>query len=317
MRPIASDQDNFRYPLNELLGTRANIRLLRVMANEVEGPLTAPDVAKRAGLTVPGAQKALNRLYRTGFISRIGGGRRHQYEIYGSDPLIQATLKLFKAEKNRYERLLNAIKAEVNGLIPPPQAIWMCSFPMEIGEPLTLGLLHEVLHLASGIRQFREKLNQVEKEFNQTIELVGYTKADLLELDLDAHSLLYGVIPSQPKHYGQQVEEPRSHGGHEKRILGFSRELAKAIQQDTSLLRRAKDHIDHLLLSDHGMANNDLKEWHDILENYSIQRLSKFLLSSSARANRLRQSNPFFAVLTADERIRLIDLEDNDDAGST
>ena len=315
MRPIASGQDNFRHPLNELLGTRANIRLLRVMAIEVEGPLTAPDVAKRAGLTVPGAQKALNRLYRAGFLSRVGGGRRHQYEIYRLDQLMQATLRLFKAEKDRYERLINAIKTEVNGLIPPPQAIWMCSFPMEIGEPLTLGLLHEALHLASSIRQFRAQLNQVEKDFNQTIELVGYTKADLLDLDLNARTLLYGVIPSPPRNYGQKAKEPQTHGEHDKRLLGFSRELAKAVQQDTSLLRRAKDHIEHLLLSDHGMANNDLKEWYDILENYSIQRLAEFLTSSSARADRLRQSNPFFAVLTSDERMRLIN-RGNDDTGS-
>jgi hypothetical protein len=40
MRPIVSEQDPLRYPLNELLGTRAHVRLLRVMANEVDGSLT-------------------------------------------------------------------------------------------------------------------------------------------------------------------------------------------------------------------------------------------------------------------------------------
>ena len=59
MRPIVSEQNPLRYPLNELLSTQAHIRLLRVMTNEVDGPLTASDAAKRAGLTVPGAQKAL------------------------------------------------------------------------------------------------------------------------------------------------------------------------------------------------------------------------------------------------------------------
>ena len=154
MRPIASGQNKFQYPLNELLGTRANVRILRVMANEVEGPLTAPDVAKRAGLTVPGAQKALNRLYRAGFLSRVGGGRRHQYEIYRLDQLMQATLRLFKAEKDRYERLINAIKADIRDLTPPPQAIWMYSLPVEIGEPLAMGLLHDALHLTASLRHF-------------------------------------------------------------------------------------------------------------------------------------------------------------------
>ena len=46
MRPVVSQQDPLRYPLNALFGTQAHVRLLRVMANEVEGPLTASDVAE-------------------------------------------------------------------------------------------------------------------------------------------------------------------------------------------------------------------------------------------------------------------------------
>ena len=317
MRPIASGQNKFQYPLNELLGTRANVRILRVMANEVEGPLTAPDVAKRAGLTVPGAQKALNRLYRAGFLSRVGGGRRHQYEIYHSDQLMQTTLELFKAEKDRYERFLNAIKAEISDLTPPPQAVWMYSFPLEIGEPLTMGLLHNAIHLTDSLLQFRTRLDEVEKDFNQTIELAGFTKADLADVDLGETIPLYGVIPAWQRTFGQQGKGPLSHKESKKRLLAMSRELADAIQHDTSLLRRAKDHIERLLIVGQGMANRDLQEWLDILENYSIQRLAKFLTSSSARANRLRQSNPFFAVLTDDERMQLINMEDTDDAGST
>ena len=110
MRPIVSEQAPLRYPLNELLGTRAHVRLLRVMANEVDGPLTASDIAKRTGLTLPGAQKAISRLYRSGFIARVGGGRKHQYEIRRSDRLMQITLALFRAEKDRYEDLLATIK---------------------------------------------------------------------------------------------------------------------------------------------------------------------------------------------------------------
>jgi hypothetical protein len=286
------------------------------MANDVEGPLAVPDVAKRAGLTVPGAQKALNRLYQAGFVSRVGGGRRHQYEIYRSDQLMQATLQLFKAEKNRYEQLINAIKTQADSLKPPPQAIWMHYFPVEIGEPFTLGFLHESLYLTDSIRQFRIQLNQVEKDFNQTIELKGYTKADLLDLDLKKITLLYGVIPLQSTINGQDAKGPRTHEENDRRLLAMSRKFAKAIQQDTSLLRRAKDHIEQLLNIDQGMASRDLREWLDILENYSIQRLVEFLTSSSERANRLRQSSPFFAVLTADERNRLIKQEGNDDTGS-
>jgi hypothetical protein len=85
----------------------------------------------------------------------------------------------------------------------------------------------------------------------------------------------------------------------------ISRKLAKAIEQDSSLVLRAKAHIGRLLEEDPGTATQDLMEWRDILDLYSLQRLSRFLASSSERANRLRQSNPFFAILNADERSRL------------
>jgi hypothetical protein len=55
-------------------------------------------------------------------------------------------------------------------------------------------------------------------------------------------------------------------------------------------------------------------EWRDILDMYSIQRLSRLFTSSSERATRLRQSNPFFAILNVDERAQLANgLEDQND----
>jgi hypothetical protein len=43
------------------------------------------------------------------------------------------------------------------------------------------------------------------------------------------------------------------------------------------------------------------------INTYSIQRLVRFFTSSSERAKRLRQSNPFFAILDTDERAQLAD----------
>ena len=314
MRPIVSKQDTLRYPLNELLGTRAHVRLFRVMANEVDGPLTASDVAKRAGLTVPGAQKALGRLFRSGFISRVGGGRNHQYEIRCSDRLMQITLDLFQAEKDRYEQLVTAIKREIKNLTPHPYTAWIQALPKEIGEPLTLGLLHETRHLTNCVRQLRTKLNQIENDFDLTIELEGYTKADISELKFGDFTVLYGVMPSPDSPVRHRIKNPLTHREKDQWLHVLSSKLAKAIEQDTSLLRAAKEHIDRLLKEDQGTATRDLMEWRNILDMYSIQRLSRFFTSSSERANRLRQSNPFFAILDSDERAQLVDdLENKND----
>jgi hypothetical protein len=88
-------------------------------------------------------------------------------------------------------------------------------------------------------------------------------------------------------------------------MLELSRKLAEAIENDVSLVRRAKEHVQRMLRKDHGSATKDIKEWRDILESYSIRRLSRFLTAASERANRLRQSSPFFAILSTDERNQL------------
>ena len=87
----------------------------------------------------------------------------------------------------------------------------------------------------------------------------------------------------------------------------MTRRLADIIQEDASLVRRAKDHIDRLLKEDQGTATGDIMEWRNILDAYPIQRLVRFVTSSSERARRLRQSNPFFAILNSEERVRVED----------
>jgi predicted transcriptional regulator len=313
MRPIVLKQNFLRYPLNELFGTRAHVRLLRVMANEVAGPLAVSDAAKRAGLTVPGAQKALDKLLRAGFISRVGGGRKHQYQIKFSDRLMQVALTLFQAEKDQYEQLISTIKIEIKNLKPHPYATWIKELPKGVGEPLTLGLLHETRHLTNCVQHLRARLNLVENDFDLTIELEGYTKADILDHAFDDVTVLYGVLPSTKSSIPQHAS-PLTHREKNRRLEVISRKLAKAIEQDSSLLLRAKAHIDRLLKEDPGTATRDLTEWRDILDSYSLQRLSRFFTSYSERANRLRQSNPFFAILNADERARLAnDLGGKDD----
>jgi predicted transcriptional regulator len=312
MRPIASGQGPLRYPLNEIFGTQAHVRLLRVMANEVEGPLTAVDVAKRSGLTVPGAKKALEKLLQSGFVSRVGGGRKHQYEIRRSDRLMLIVVELFQAEMSRYEQLLVAIKQAIDNLVPPPQAAWIQTAPKEINEPLIVGLLHESLHLSKCVRQLRAGLHQVEKDFDLTIEIEGHTKAEIPDFRLDGVIALYGFLPAASNDTDQQrAKKPLTHREKDRQLKRLSQRLADAIEKDTSLIRRAKDHIDRLLKEDQGAAVGDIMEWHNILDTYSIQRLARFLTSSSERANRLRQSNPFFAILNDDERAQIADALKN------
>jgi DNA-binding MarR family transcriptional regulator/phage terminase Nu1 subunit (DNA packaging protein) len=306
MRPIVSDQNSLRNPLNELLGTQAQVRLLRVLANEVDGSLTAVNAAEHAGLTIPGAHKALKRLAQSGFVVRVGGGRKHQYELCRSDKLVSAIAELFQSEKERYEDLLSAIKGKLEKLVPYAHAAWIQDFPDEFGDPMILGLLHETKHLSDYIQRLQKQLYQVERDFDLTIEVNGYTKADLPDLEADKVTPLYGVLPFPEEYSRKMYATPLTHAQKDQQMLKLSRKLAKAIDLDTSLVRRAKEHVQRMLKSDHGSATKDIEEWRHILESYSIRRLLQFLISTSQRANRLRQSNPLFAILTIEERSRFL-----------
>lgn len=306
MRPVVYGQNSLRYPLNELLGTEANVRILRVLANDVDGPITAPNVAELTGLTIPGTHQALKRLLQSGFVVRVGGGRRYLYELNRSDKLIKALLKLFQVEKNRYEALLNSIKKEFEKPVPYPRSAWIQELPNEYGDPLVIGVLHETKHLANYINRLRTQLNRIERNFDITIELKGYTKADVPNLNGDKVTLLFGIMPFPDKHDLKMRTKPSTHKEKDQHMLEISYKLAEAIENDTSFVRRAKEHVQRMLKKNHGSATKDIKEWRDILESYSIRRLSRFLTSTSERANRLRQSSPFFAILSTDERNQLL-----------
>ena len=125
-------------------------------------------------------------------------------------------------------------------------------------------------------------------------------------MQADKVTPLYGVLPFPDRYSREMYATPLTHEEKDQQMLELSRKLVEAIERDTSLVRRAKEHVQRMLKSDHGSATKDIEEWRDILESYSIRRLSRFLTTTSERANRLRQSNPLFAILNADERSRLL-----------
>ena len=49
-----------------------------------------------------------------------------------------------------------------------------------------------------------------------------------------------------------------------------------------------------------------LAEWRQLLDIYSLRQVMQLMVSTSSRANRLRQSSPFFAVLNAEERDKVL-----------
>jgi hypothetical protein len=302
MRPIAAPQSFLRFPLSHILGTEANVRTLRVLAG-VDGPVTAAHLAERAGLSVPGARKTLDRLIETGVVVPVGGGRRHQFALRSGDALVGALRRLFTAEAERYDLLVVRLRRAVQEVAPPPRSAWIEWGEQRPDTPLRIGMLGPARSLGESVRALRKKALAIEREFDLAIEVTGYAAADLPHGPPEDVTWLNGVPPlPEPATAKRPI---RSHHDLDQRSLAWARVLAAMIREDPSLVTRAKRHVTRALAGGAGMAARDLEEWSDILESYSRSRLLQFLTASTPRARQLRQSSPFLAVLTPAERKRL------------
>ena len=302
MRPVASEQNLLRFPLNVLLGTQAHVRLLRVLADEVIGPINAADAAERAGLTEAGARRALIRLAKTGFVRRVGGGRSQQFALREADPLVGGLVGLFQAESDRFQELLSSLR-EILQEIVEIHVAWLDALPVHLGEPLHIFVIGDSKSLIWLGKEIRSRIEYVEQAFDLTIEVHRFSRADAPEVAWDEVMLLAGSPIIAPSTQRSGSADPADR---ELRLLRLSQAIARLLDRNPSLVRRALKHIDLLLEQDQGSATDDLREWQSVLCKYTIERLIEFLISSTSRAQRLRRSSPFFAVLTPEERDKVM-----------
>lgn len=306
MRPIATDQDILRFPLNEVLGAEANVRLLRVLADDVVEPIGVPEAAEKTGLTEAGARRALRRLEKTGFVQRFGGGHSKQFLLRASDLITQQLRDLFRCERERHQELFNRIR-EVFDRFSEIQVSWIDAVPSQPGQPLHLGVQSDSRSLTYLNEEIRKRIVEVENDFDLTIELHAFSKADIPNIPWERTKILTGHVPETMPNSSQRG---RGHDARERRAARLNQTIARLLDQDPSIIKRAQKHIERLLAEDAGPAAHDLREWEDILKQYSPRRIREFLVSETPRAERLRQSSPFFAVLSAEERDELLkDME--------
>ncbi len=88
----------------------------------------------------------------------------------------------------------------------------------------------------------------------------------------------------------------------------FHEGLLALLEENLSLIIRARSRILEKLEHRHPNNGHDDWEWRKILDTYPLPRLIRFLGSDSPRALRLRKSSPFPEVMSERERARLGEL---------
>jgi predicted nucleotidyltransferase len=124
MRPPAKAASHFRTPLDMVLGTVANVRVLRALS-EHGGALATRTLASRAHLTRQAVLNAILRLRALGLVDEVGQARATSYRLNEAHPLQPALRALFATERERSERLLEEIRATAQSLKPRPIAVWL------------------------------------------------------------------------------------------------------------------------------------------------------------------------------------------------
>jgi hypothetical protein len=314
MRPAKTSQGSLAAPLNRILGTEANVRLLRVLS-EAREPLARPDVARRARMDASGVRRALAALAAEGIVEAVGTGARTSVRLRRDHPLAAPLRRLFAAERGRAQEVVDVIREIGGGLFPRPRALWVSAPAPADSDSLEIvrvGVLAGAREVDGLVRALRDALRDVQRQYDLVIEVRGYTRADLDTLAADTRAELsdaraiLGPAPAELLSGGAPPAAPvqspsRGHARQDRRGLLLGRAIGERITRDPGLIDRARAYALRMAASSPGVRQ-EMEEWEMILDTMPPGRLRAFLADPGERATRLRQSLPFVAVLTPEER---------------
>lgn len=321
MRPTTRPQSSLRCPLNDILGTEASVRVLRVLSLS-DIPIGVSELARQASLQASGVGRVCTRLEDLGVIEAVGrAATNRQYRRSARFPFGAHLSALFAEERNRGDQVLADLRSAVHGdtLI---RAAWiegaLARGADRPGDPIVVGILTE----PAGVERLRmgvwQRMLQIQRSKHVVVELRVLTSADLKTLSTDQRGQLEDVIPLQgPPPLDLVRDGPpgprdtirlrgRRHGDLDARALAIARAVAERIRRDPSLVEEALRYIDRRLPIASQGERLELEEWQAVLTGMSVARLCRFLIQDDARARRLRQSLPFVSALPAEERRAII-----------
>ncbi len=287
MRPTKTKQSALRTPLNWILGTEANVRILRELSS-VQVPLGRSDIAERTGLTIPGTSAAIEKLCRTGIIELVGTGGQQSVGPRTRHPLWGALRALFHTEEVRVSALLDELRA-ISVRMEPIRAMWIEGPVAEgsdaLNQPVILGFLASSRDISRLNTSLRPEIARIEQDYDVTVELRGRTEADLATLaPEEEHSLqrARSVCGPHPVVYVGGVSERdvqrearrlTSHGAHDEEGLAIASWIAEHLDRDPSLPKRARNWLVHRIHDASEQEGHELMEWLQLLETAKVPRL--------------------------------------------
>ena len=311
MKSSENQHSALKFPITTILGSKGHISVLRELFRS-EHPVSHSELLDRTDLSRQGVYDITKRLVETGVISYIGSGRQQLVIARKEHPLYEKLVNLFNEETRRYETLIKSLQTAITKLEIQPDSAWIFSgvarWTDEYGDPVQIALLGKLNTIDSITSNFRKSLlqNRVESTFDVTIDISGITMADLEtkpHLTKDGIIHLWGIHPDVYLNPNKSAPTSiKSHHHFDKKSLLGSQVWSALLKSNPEIIPRTISMLEKQIDTISSGEKMELEEWKNILENSSYQRLKKLIESDSQRSTRLRQSLPFWEVLTDNER---------------
>ena len=99
--------------------------------------------------------------------------------------------------------------------------------------------------------------------------------------------------------------KPRTQEWVDQRSLAMDKLVAQKLRVQPGLLQNAKDNLNRWIQQQQPEVPRILIEWQEILENWPLEKVLGLLTSFDEEARRLRQSSPFYGILSQEERLAI------------
>jgi hypothetical protein len=299
MRPPAQPQDPLRTPLNELLGTEGNVRVLRVLAAR-RGGLGRAAVARAASLNPRGVRAILDRLALAGIVNVQQSGRSGIVSLRDDHPLTRVIRRLFQEERELFDRIMTSVREAAGEAVPSARAVWvMAGTSTGTAE---VGVLAPAREVDRAVQALEQELRSVEADLAVHFVVRAYTDAEreIVRKRDTPINLVWGWLPFAWQQGGGGPL--RSHGDVDERAKRLAARIATRIAEDPAIIERAVEWIDQRDSVEPDSSRRALEEWRSVLTTLSSRQVEALLVEESERADRLRQSLPFVDVLTPEDR---------------
>lgn len=199
-----------RYPLTLMLGTEANVRLLREISRH-GGQVSAPDLVARTGLAKTSVWAGLASLDEVGIVAVAGTGRARLYSIRVDHPLRPALDGLFEAEERRFDAVLESVRVAARGCGPGVVAVWLYGSVARgedrPGSDLDIAVVAVDGRVAAIVDAFRDALHPAGEALGFMPSVVELGIADAARLAGERDPWWVGVVRDAVVLFGPRPDE--------------------------------------------------------------------------------------------------------------